>query len=77
MIFVISLKHKSLPMTYLIKMERDEIFIAFPQKGMLTEKIFLTKNAHNWSGDIKDKKLVKKLGRKIEVILLQSAPVTK
>lgn len=68
--FTVSIKHRSLVVAYIIKMERDEIYIAIPQKKKLSaEKIFLTKTADKWVGDNNDKRLIKKLGCQIEAAL--------
>jgi hypothetical protein len=68
--FTVSIKHHKRLLAYLVKMEKDAIFIAFPRKkNPLPDIIFLTKTDHKWKGDIEDKKLVKKIGLEIDETL--------
>ena len=73
MTFKVSVRHQSLLLTYWIKAEKDEIFIAFRQKkDLLIGKIFLIRGPHKWFGDVNDKQLIKKLGNKIDAVMAQN-----
>ena len=63
----IALRHRRTEQCFLVKREKDGIYLAFPQKENLgSEPIFLTRTAKQWVGDCPDKLLVKKLGQGIE-----------
>lgn len=67
--FNISLEQRHTISEYLIKVEKDDIFIAFPkEKTKRSETIFLTRVEGAWVGDCSNKNLVKKLGAQIDIV---------
>lgn len=72
--FTIAFHHRRSARLFLIKVERDAIFIAYPKwKNIRDEAIFLTKTNGQWVGDSADKKLVEKIGREIDDVYKQAA----
>lgn len=70
--FIVAFQYKTKGRIFLVKVEQDDIFIAFPRKDEIKdEPIFLTKANGRWVGDTCDKKLVAKIGSQIDAVFQQ------
>lgn len=67
--FVVAFQYHRKACIYIVKAEKDDIFVAVPRKHRKNEEpIFLTKIDSNWLGDCDDKKLIQKIGVEIDTL---------